>query len=206
MVGSRCAWSREMALRTISPMALTYGDRDVRPLTANEVLRMVDAGILGEDEPVELLQGVLTAVSPTSPAHGTVKTRLIGWLAPVVAAGGCALRVEEPLAVPDGTSLPEPDLAVVQDDSVIGHPTAALLVVEVAVTSRSLDLEVKPALYAGASPEYWVVDVPKRCVHAFADPADGRYATRSLAREGDTLRACAVGAPPLDVTKLLTRV
>lgn len=187
-------------------MALTDGDPYVRPLTAEEVLRMVDAGILGEDEPVELLQGVLTAVSPKSPAHGMVKTRLISWLAPVVVEGRCALRVEEPLVVPDGTSLPEPDLAVVEGDIATAHPHTALLVVEVAVTSRTVDLRVKPDLYAGAAPEYWVVDIPNRCVHVFTDPADGRYTTKAVARAGDELRANAVDASPLDVTALLRGV
>lgn len=207
MVGSRSGWSREMALRTISPMALTYGDRDVRPLTADEVLRMVDAGIIGDDEPVELLHGVLTAVSPKSPAHEAVKARLLEWLAPGVVAKQHAVRVEAPIAVADRTSLPEPDVAVVpRGGPADRHPESALLVVEVAVTSGKVDLDVKPAIYADTSPEYWVVDIPSRCVHVFADPAGGRYATGSLAREGDELRARAVDAPPLDVTKLLTRV
>lgn len=187
-------------------MALTDGDRDVRPLTADEVLRMVDAGILGEDEPVELLQGVLTAVSPKSPAHGTVKTRLISWLAPVVVEGRCALRVEEPLVVPDGTSLPEPDLAVVEGDIATGHPHTALLVVEVAVTSRTVDLRVKPDLYAGAAPEYWVVDVTERCVEIFTSPRDGRYTHRGVARAGDQIIPVAVATPPLDVMALLAGV
>lgn len=43
------------------PMAFVLGDREIRPLTAEEVLRMVEAGVLHEDEPVELLHGVLTA-------------------------------------------------------------------------------------------------------------------------------------------------
>lgn len=196
-----------MALRTISPMALTYADRDVRPLTADEVLRMVDAGILGEDEPVELLQGVLTAVSAKTPAHEAVKMRLHEWLAPGVLAGRHAVRIEAPLIVKDRTSLPEPDLAVVpRGGPADRHPDSALLVIEVAVSSRSVDLQVKPDLYSGVAPEYWVVDVPNRCVHVFADLANARYATRSVAREGDELHARAVDASSLDVTTLLAGV
>jgi hypothetical protein len=54
-------------------MELTVGDRRVRPLTADEVMRMVEAGILGYDEPVELLHGVLVKVSAKTPAHEAVK-------------------------------------------------------------------------------------------------------------------------------------
>ena len=138
-------------------MALDIGDREVRPLTADEVLRMVDAGILGEDDRVELLGGVLTRVSPKGRAHEAVKERLIRWLAAGLADGRYAVRAESGLAVPDRTSLPEPDVAVFE----AGHdelelPETALLVVEVAVTSLRTDTEVKPGLYAAAGvQEYW---------------------------------------------------
>ena len=75
-------------------MALTVGDRPVRPLTQDEVLLMVEAGILGDDEPVELLHGVLTAVSAKTPGHEAVKLRLVRWLAAGAAAGRFDVRIE----------------------------------------------------------------------------------------------------------------
>ncbi len=186
-------------------MALTVGDREVRPLTADEVLRMVDAGILAESEPVELLHGVLTAMSPKSPAHSAVKTRLIAWLGPGVAAAGQILRIEDPLVVPDRTSLPEPDLAVVEDgDHTAHHPTTALLVIEVAVSSLRVDTGVKPRLFAEAGvAEYWVVDVPGHCVHTYARPDGGTYEDVGRARADQVLIPRHVTADPLDVRTLL---
>jgi Uma2 family endonuclease len=162
----------------MQPMALTVADRAVRPLTADEVLRMVELGVLSEDEPVELLHGVLTEVSPKSPAHEAVKLRLSRWLAPGMAAGTYDVRVEAPIVVPDRTSLPEPDVAVVAaPGDPLRHPTTALLVIEVAVSSLAIDTTVKPALYAAAGvPELWVVDVEARRVRRFNDPAAGAYA------------------------------
>jgi hypothetical protein len=156
-------------------MALTLADRDVRPLTADEVLRMVAVGILAEDEPVELLHGALTAVSPQSEAHAAVLQRLQRWLAPLVVAGRHDLRVRVPLAVPDPTSLPEPDIAVVErDDTTIAHPVTALLVIEVAVNELLTDTAIKPALYAAVGvPELLVVDVPGRRIRRFTDPRAG---------------------------------
>jgi len=61
-----------MDASTIQAMPLTVGDRDVRPLTADEVLRMVELGVLGEDERVELLHGVVTTMSPQSEGHAAV--------------------------------------------------------------------------------------------------------------------------------------
>lgn len=186
-------------------MALTVGDRDVRPLTADEVLRMVEAGILADDEPVELLHGVLTAVSATTPGHEAVKMRLNAWLAPDAADGGYAVRVEAPLTVPDRTSLPEPDVAVVPaGDYLTAHPAGALLVVEVAVSSVRVDTKIKPALYAEAGvPELWVVDLPDGCVHVFTAPRDGAYARHTVARSGARLRPHGLDVPPLDVGALL---
>ena len=48
----------------------------IRRLTADEAIRMVDAGILGEDEPVELLDGVLVEMSPQGQRHVAASTRL----------------------------------------------------------------------------------------------------------------------------------
>lgn len=194
-----------MAASTISAMAFTLEDRDVRPLTADEVLRMVDAGILSEDEPVELLHGVLTAMSPKSPAHEAVKARLISWLAPGIADGRHTARIEAPLVVPDRTSLPEPDVSVVEPgEHPERHPHRALLVIEVAVSSLRVDTTVKPALFAAAEvPEYWVIDIPGQCVRVLASPRGGAYAAHRVARPGDRLTPLEVDAEPLDITALL---
>ncbi len=186
------------------PMPFAVGDRAVRPLTADEVLRMVDVGILGEDEPVELLHGVLTEVSPKSPDHEAVKARLIRWLALASAAGGHEVRVEAPIVVPDTTSLPEPDVLVVpagQDPT--RHPTTALLVIEVAVSSLRTDTTVKPALYAAAGvPEVWVVDVCARRVHVLSDPGTGGYAIEVVVGPDGLAAPRQVEAEPLDLAGL----
>jgi Uma2 family endonuclease len=187
-------------------MALTVGDREVRPLTADEVLRMVDAGILGEDERVELLHGVLTAVIPQSETHVAVLQRLQRWLAPLIVAGRHDVRVQMPLRVPDVRSLPEPDLAVVRrDDASLAHPASAVLVVEVALSSRRTDVEVKPSLYAAAGvPEYWVVDVPERRVERFTGPGPAAYATRATLAARGALAPLALEAAPVDLDALLS--
>lgn len=195
-------------MRTIGSMELTVGDRPVRPLTADEVLRMVEAGLLSEDERVELLHGVLTAVSPKSPAHEAVKTRLIAWLSAGVAAGRYLVRVEAPIAVPDPTSLPEPDLAVVAPGiDVRRHPATALLVIEVALTSQRVDTQIKPALYAAARiPEFWVVDVPARRVVVHTEPSDGRFAVVRAVPAPERLAPAAIEAEPVPLGALLAGI
>jgi len=158
-------------------MALTVGDRPVHPLTAEDVMGMVRAGILGEDDRVELLHGVLTAMSPQDPPHAIVVQRLTAWLAPLMVAGTCDVRVQLPFVVPDATSLPEPDIAVVDHvRGTVDHPRAARLLIEVAGSSLRVDTSIKPALYAAAGVlEYWVVDVPGRRLRVFEAPSGDGY-------------------------------
>jgi Uma2 family endonuclease len=183
-------------------MALTVGDRPIRLLTADEVVRMVEAGILGEDDSVELLEGLLTEVSPKSPEHGTVIARLVRWLVTSDPDERYEIRSEHPFAVPDRRSLPEPDVAVIERGGAPGHPTAALLVVEVAVSSLATDVHVKSPLYATAAvPEHWVVDVPGRRVLLFDHPAAGRYRRERAVRSG-SVRPRSIDVAPLQLTGL----
>ena len=57
---------------------------------------MVDAGILSEDEPVELLHGMLVEKAVKSPAHETVKNRLMRWLVLASPAGRHDVRIDVP--------------------------------------------------------------------------------------------------------------
>jgi Uma2 family endonuclease len=184
-------------------MALTIGDRPVHPLTADDVLAMVDAGVLGEHDRVELLLGVLTEMSPQDPPHAVVTQRLTRWLAPLMVAGTHDVRVQLPFRVPDDTSLPEPDVAVVaRDDARVDHPREALFVIEVADSSVRVDTVVKPPLYAAAGvPDYWVVDVAGRRVEIFEGPAADGYRHRRVVDAG-VVRPRSVDVAPLVLSEL----
>lgn len=158
-------------------MASDIVDRPVRPLTADEVIAMVQAGILSEAEPVELLLGQLRRKMTKNPPHCAVMTRLNRWLVTGTAADRYDVRPEGAMRVPDRTSLPEPDLVVVAHTDLIEHPTTALLAIEIAESSLRTDTRVKSVLYAGAAiPEYWVVDVARTRVIVFDALRDGGYA------------------------------
>src|SRR5258708_3596992 len=83
-----------------------------RLFSADEVLRMVEAGILGEDEHVELLEGELVVTPPQGPAHAAVLSD-VGERLRQAYGETCHIRSQTPLAG-DSHSLPEPDLAVVR--------------------------------------------------------------------------------------------
>lgn len=162
----------------------------VHPLTVDDVMAMVRCGILGEDDRVELLDGVLVEMSPQSPRHAAAVRRLTGLLAPVAAAAGLEVSPQCPLGVGSPISQPEPDLAVVPAGGWEAHAGDALLVVEVSVSSRAVDLGRKAAIYAaGGIPEYWVLDLDARRLVVHRDPAGERYATVTAHTGGDTVGA-----------------
>ncbi|MEW6582295.1 MAG: Uma2 family endonuclease [Actinomycetota bacterium] len=151
-----------------------------RPFTADEVWRMVDAGIIRPDERVELLDGELVVVSPSSPAHAGTVQRLNAALSHIYLPER-EVRVQSVL--PSGErSLPEPDLVILPADLDVQrrHPRAeeTLLAIEVAVTSMPVDRR-KARIYAAAGvPVYWIVDVDGRAVHVLQDPSPDGYLTR----------------------------
>lgn len=79
------------------------------------------------------------------------------------------------------------------------HPTWALLVIEVADSSRGVDLGDKAALYAESDvDEYWVVDLDAGCVHVHRDRAAGRWTAMTIHAADQPLTPRAL--PDLTVT------
>jgi Uma2 family endonuclease len=150
-----------------------------RPFTVDEVLRMIEIGILREDEPYELIRGQLVVVPPQGPEHSSTTATLADRLRAAY-AGQAVVREEKPL-IAGKDSLPEPDIAVVRgshDRYASAHPAGgdALLVIETAVTSQQTD-HAKASDYAmGGAPVYWLLDVPARRLEVHTEPQpDGRY-------------------------------
>ena len=152
--------------------------------TREEYDRMLDVGLLHEDSKVELLDGVITAVTPEGDEHTEVVVELMGLLAPAVAQR--RVRAGHPLLA-TADSEPEPDLALVARRTSRGHPTTAQLAIEV-VGSRRAHARVKIGIYAAANvDEYWIVDVSKRVVEVFTGPAEDGYGNHRTLRGDDVL-------------------
>ncbi len=164
---------------------------------------IVASGAL-EGERVELLDGVLVEMSPQSPAHFLVITRLMRHFA---AAPRWWTGVQGPLEVrPD--SEPEPDLAIHEGPPPPGeHHRTALLAIEVSVSTQLIDRNVKGAMYARAGiPAYWLVDVPARVVEVYTEPGESGY--RSCERHGaDAKLPCGLeGVGEIDLAALFDGV
>ncbi|MFL5345309.1 MAG: Uma2 family endonuclease [Hyalangium sp.] len=167
--------------------------------------RMLESGILDEDDRVELLEGVIVELSPRGVAHARIITRLTKLL--VLSLGDAFdVRPQVPLTL-DGQSEPEPELAVVPASAVPSdeHPHHALLVVEVASASLARDRDVKARLYARASiPEYWLIDADKACIEVYREPdaAQGRYRSREVRSGGEVLECRSLSGVSLPLTRI----
>ena len=101
--------------------------------------------------------------------------------------------------LPTDDSEPEPDVAAYAGKArdYADHPTAALLVVEVAESSLKSDTTTKVGLYAEAGhPEYWVLDLKHRTLLIYRNPirlpnGDCDYLTRLTAGDADAIAPLA---------------
>jgi Uma2 family endonuclease len=176
-------------------------------LSAERYLALVDQGVLGPDDHVELLEGVVVSMPPQNPPHAVIVN--VAAAALMAAVGErAAVRCQSSL-VAGAWSVPEPDVAVVPGrprDYLSAHPRTALLLVEVADTSLPTDRLTKAAIYAAAGiPEYWIVNVRDGAVEVHRDPdrSAARYrATRTAAR-GDRLALVAFSDVSVAVDDLL---
>ncbi|MBI4664267.1 MAG: Uma2 family endonuclease [Verrucomicrobia bacterium] len=149
------------------------------------------AGILGEDDRVELIAGEIITQTPIGTAHAGLVNRLNQILIHL-ARGRGVVSVQNPIAL-DLFSEPQPDLALLRpkpDFYASSHPEPGdvLLLVEVADTSLAFDREEKIPLYAAAGiPEVWLVDLVGKSISVFRRPAQGTYTEVTRHRSGATI-------------------
>lgn len=172
-----------------------------RLFTVDEFHRMVEAGVFGDDERVELLEGVIVSLTTQGPAHANAIRRLTKWLV-LQLSDSFSLLPQLPVTLGQ-RSEPVPDLAVVAatEGSASAHPRSALLMIEVSDTTLSKDRRVKLALYARYGiPEYWIVNVKNSTVevHRDPDPEAGRY--RTLLTAGPDATLSPTGLPGVSIS------
>ncbi len=177
----------------------------LRTWSRAEYEQMIDAGILGSEDHVELIEGEIVEMSPEKSRHA-VATELVAEALRAAFPKGHAIRVQHPLSLPDDSE-PEPDVAVVrgsQRDYREGHPRTAVLVVEVSDSSLAYDRGRKSKIYAKAGiPEYWVVDLAKRRVHVHRKPTSGKYGRAVVVTPSGSITPLAAPGQPVRVADLL---
>ncbi len=142
-------------------------------LSVEQYHGMIDAGVLTENDKVELIEGLLVEMSPIHRPHAYAVQQLTHLLGRLT-AGQWEVFQQQPVTLP--TSEPQPDISVVRgtnDDYKTEHPVPAQigLLIEVADATLLFGRNVKSRVYAAAGiPEYWVVNLPKRRIEVYRNP------------------------------------
>lgn len=177
-----------------------------RPFTVREYHVLGDAGILSEDDRIELIDGRLAAMSPIYPPHLATLNRLVDLLAERIYAvrpRPARLSVQNSIRL-NNRSEPQPDLVLLRPEwpeHRTPTPADALLVVEVADTTVGYDRDIKRPRYAAAGvTELWIVLVKERAVEVYRRPEGNTYAESARLGPGDMLAVEALPArPPIPV-------
>ncbi len=169
-----------------------------RAFTVADVRRMIDAGVLGEDEKFELIEGEIVPVSPSHDPHERLKSALIlaitRWLPDHLWFG-----VESSIYLSEKTFV-EPDLCVFRKE-LKSHDVKGsdlLLVIEVADSSLTFDRGTKALLYASHGlRELRVIDAATKVTSVHTGPTGVGWTNVREVLPTETLRAA--GLPDLEI-------
>lgn len=172
-------------------------------LSVTEYHRATAAGAVSKN--VELLRGLIVTKMAKSPLHEFIAHRLLKLLMALMPRG-FEVRHEAPITLHD--SEPEPDLSIVaghEEDWTADHPGQAQLVIEVAVTSTSVD-ETKAEMYAEAGiPEYWLVRAEERTVDVYREPTPEGYRSQIRLHASDRLQCATLPVVTFSVADIFPR-
>jgi len=123
MVAVPASWTS--VLRQLVRIVLIPVTEHLWRISVDQYHAMIGAGIIGENDPVELLEGILVAKLSNNTGHIFITESLRRWLEKALGPQWY-IRCQEPLVTED--SQPEPDIAVVRGsfrDYRRRHPAAS---------------------------------------------------------------------------------
>lgn len=151
-----------------------------------------------EGRRVELMDGEIEEMAAMLGPHARGTSGTSGVLTLLFGIENYSIRTQCPLDL-GAPFQPEPDVAVVTREALnaapaLGHPSSALLVVEVSDSTLRRDQNAKMSLYASVLiPEYVLVNLPEDRVEVRTRPQSApealfgaAYATLNIYRRGET--------------------
>lgn len=192
-------------------MGMTAAEPRTRRWTRDEYYQMATFGWF-RGKRVVLLDGEIIEMTAQGNWHFVVLGKSERVLANVFPREAYWVRSQGPLDLPDGTSDPEPDLAVVPGtpDDYTQHPSTALLVIEVSDSSLRLDRRKAHSYAAAGVADYWIINLPDHLVEVYRDPLPDatapsgyRYGSSVTLRPGDFVTPLAAPQARVAVADLL---
>ena len=178
-----------------------------RLVTVREYEHMIKAGVLGEDERIELIAGEIRNMSPIGSKHAACVNRL-NMLLTVALAKSALVSIQNPIKLSD-LSEPQPDVALLRPRNDfyalnLPGPDDVLLIVEVSDTTLDYDRSEKLPRYAEAGiPEVWLVDLTNETVEQYLRPRHNRYADATTLERGQLVQAHKMDVLTLHVNAIL---
>jgi Uma2 family endonuclease len=165
--------------------------------TVDDYHRMAEAGILGPDDRVELIDGEVIRTSQMGSRHAACIGRLNTFLTEAVQRTAI-VTIQTPLRI-DRFHEPESDIPVLRRrtdfyDSQIPGPADVLFLMEISETSIGFDQATKfPAYAAGGVPEAWIVDLNAERIERHTRPSEKGFRVMSWAEAIRYRRRCCAG-------------
>jgi Uma2 family endonuclease len=191
----------EPAVAPVESAALADVQLAPRLFTPAEYLQLASAGVLGADERLELLEGVIFHMMVRLPEHDHSVLSVDEALRRLC-TNDYYVRSQMAIALAD--SHPEPDCAVVRgprSNHIHQFPASGeiVLVIEVSDSTLRADRKLKARIYARAGiPVYWIVNLVDRQIEILSEPtgdaAEPAYAKATIFKPGEKVPFSLAGA------------
>ena len=178
-----------------------------RRFSVDEYYKMVEAGILSEDNRVELIRGEIVNMTPIGVRHALCVDELTIYFTKHL-PDNVRVRVQNPIRL-DVDSEVQPDVTLLRlrdysKDQQHPGPEDVLLVIEVSDTTLRWDRREKVPLYASAGiPEVWIVNLQQDRIEVYSQPEAGTYKTTRRFRRGQSVAVSGFAEVKLNVDAIL---
>lgn len=158
---------------------------------------MIEAGILRDDERIELIEGELLNMAPIGAPHACAVTQLSAFFMKAL-ADSVHVWTQLPIVLPDW-SQPQPGITLIRKKpggyaQALPGPEDVLLLIEVSDSSLAYDRGTKLPLYGKHNiSETWIVDLQARFIEVYRQPGPNGYERKLEFRGADPV---APGAFP----------
>lgn len=162
-----------------------------RKFSIDEYIGMAEIGVLGKEDRVELVDGVVVEMAPIGKPHGARISIVLQVLMDEVPRNIMKYS-QSTIRLNDGSG-PEPDIALLTPQASLDRenvplPEDILLIIEIADSTLPRDRREKARRYAESSiPELWILIVQTEEIEVHRQPGPDCYANVQVYRRGDTL-------------------
>ncbi len=163
----------------------------IHRFTIDEYYHLAEAGILHEDDNVELIEGRIIDMTPIGSKHASCVKRIIELLTDRLQKRA-TIGVQDPIDLNEQTE-PEPDITILKkrSDFYAEHhprPEDVLLIIEVADSSINYDRSIKIPLYAKSGiQEVWLINLIENIIEVYQNPSQIGYKICKKVYKEDTI-------------------